>query len=171
MIHRAGQFYLRNRNSFEVTWGVTGFTVSAKISTVRIAVTLETTMTSHWKSPIQLPDCNLLQVSNAQGRILRGPRLMAQHTSRFLVWPGPRELRHAVVVELRRAFLGTVALGAVLAKLSAVLVVLLVAVETAVLVQLVLMVAMTRLASQGLVFALEYEGLVLETFSPRSVEM
>ncbi len=143
MIHRAQRLYRGNRNPFEVTRGVTSLAVSAKISAMRIAVTLETTMTSHRKSQIQLRDCNLLPIGNAQRWSLRGPRLMAQDASRFLVRPSLGELRHAVVVELWGPLLGTVALGTVLAKPSAVLVVLLVTVEAAVLVQLVLVLAMT----------------------------
>ena len=59
------------------------------------------------------------------------------------MWSRPRKFRHAVVVELRRPLLGTVALGAVLAQFAVVLVVLLVAVETTVLAQLVLVLTMT----------------------------
>lgn len=142
MIHRAYRTS-RNRNSFEITWSMTSFTFGAKVSSVRIAVALEATMTSHRKSQIQLRYGNVLPSRNAQRCRLCGPRLMAQEASRFLVWPYLLELRHAVVVELRRSLLGAVALGAVLAKLAVVLVVLLMTVETAVLAQLVLVFFMT----------------------------
>ena len=142
MIHWAYRS-CRDRNMFEITWGVASLTFSAKISAVRIAVALEATMTSHRKSQIQLRYCNILPSRNAQRCRLSGPGLMAQEASRFLMWPCLLELRHTVVVELRRSLFGAVALGAVLAKPSAVLVVLLVTVETAVLAQLVLVFFMT----------------------------
>ena len=77
MIDWAHELYRSNCTSFEVARSVTSFTASAKVSTVWVAVTLETAMTSHWKSPIQLRDCNLLPVGNAQRPSLRSPRLMA----------------------------------------------------------------------------------------------
>ena len=149
---------------------MTSFTVSAQVSAVWVAVTLETTMAQHWKSPIQLRDYNLLPVGNTQRPSLRSFRLMAQRASHFHVWSHLRKFRHAIVVELRRSLLGTVALGTVLAQLAVVLVVLLVAVETAVLAQLIFVLVMTCLASQGLVFALEFECIMHETFSSRCVE-
>ena len=170
MIHRTHRFYGGHHNSFEITWNVTSFTVSTEVSSVRIAMTLETTMTSHWKGPIQLRDCNLLPVGNAQRPSLRSPRLMAQGASRVRVWSVPRKFRHAIVVELRGSLFGTVALGTVLPELAAVFVVLLVAVETAVLAELVLVLIVTCLAREGLVFALEFERLVLEAFGARRVE-
>lgn len=143
MIHRAQRLYRSNRNPFEVTRGVTSLAVGAKISAMRVTVTLETAMTAYWKTQIQFRGCNLLPIGNAQRWTLGGPRLMAKRASRFLVRATLGELRHAVVVELWGPLLGTVALGAVLAKPSAVLVVLLVTVEAAVLVQLVLVLAVT----------------------------
>jgi len=95
---------------------------------------------------------------------------MAEVASGVLVWPRLRKFGHAIVVELRRALLGTVALGTVLAQLAAVLVVFLVAVEAAVLAQLILVLIVTCLTSQGLVFALEFKRIVHETFSAWCVE-
>lgn len=143
MIDWAHGLYRSNCTSLEVTRSVTTFTVSAKVSTVRVAVTLDTKMTSHWESPIQLRDSNLLPVGNAKWPSLRSFRLMAQRARRFLVWSRPRKFRHTIVIELRRPLLGAVALGTVLAQFAAVLVVLLVAVETTVLAQLVLVLIVT----------------------------
>lgn len=118
-------------------------TAGAEVSTVRVTVTLEATMTSHRESPIQRRHWNLLPVGHAQRPSPCGVRLVAQGACCFRVGSRPLEFRHAIVVELWCPLLGTVALGTVLAQLAAVLVVLLVAVEAAVLAQLVLVLVMT----------------------------
>ena len=115
MVHRANRPDFSNLDSLKVARGVTCFAVSSEIAGMRIAVTFGTTMASHRESQIQLRDGGLLPIVNAKRRSLRGSRLMAQRACRFLVWPALGKLRHTVVVELRRALLGAVALATVLA--------------------------------------------------------
>lgn len=167
VIQRTHAAHLGDRNLVEPARRVTDFAVRAEVPGVGIAVTFEATMTSHWERKIRFRGGYVLPLRNAQGR---GPRLMARRTSRLLVRPNLGELRHAVVVEFRRALLRTVALGAVLTQLATMLVVLLVAVEAAVLVQRVLVLSVTGLARERRVLAFKFECLVLEIRRARGVE-
>lgn len=163
MIHRKHHLCGAS-NLLEVALSVAHFAVGTEVAAVRIAVTFEATMTTHRKCQIELSNGELLPIRDAQRQTLRTLRLMAQETCRFLMRARLCELGHAVVVKLWCAFLGTVALGAVLAKFTAMLVVFRVTIEAAVLIHLVLVLAVTCLASDGLVFAFKLEDRVVKTF-------
>jgi hypothetical protein len=165
VIHWAQQFCVCDYDSPNINGGVTDLTVSTEVAAVRVAMTLDATMTAHRESQIQLSDWRVFPISNTQGPSPSGSGLMTQGARRLPVRATPGEFRHRVVVELGCALLGPMALATVPAQLAAVLVVLLVTVVTAVLVELVYVVLMTCLARQSLVLALEFEGRVIEVLN------
>jgi hypothetical protein len=135
---------------------------SAKGTGVRIAMALETAGTEHREGTVELSDYGPAPFTNAQRSRFGALRLVAERALCFLVRARSHELRHGVVVELGCPLLGPVALAAVLAQATVVLVVLLMAIVAGLLVRVVLLVGVAVFARQGLVLALEDEGLVLE---------